>query len=109
MDTMELRSGKTLGETEMKVGSDEDFEEVAALLDGYATGGIERGRRVAPTRTESIDTAPLFQPPPFSTMDISSVRYRPASVTTLADLTSARGLARLDPLENGKVNSPLYD
>jgi len=107
---MELRSGKTLGETEMKVDSDEDFEEeVPASLDGYATGGIERGRRVSPTRTESIDTAPLFQSPPFPTMDISSVRYRPASVTTSADLTSAHGLARSDTLESGKVNSNTHN
>jgi len=80
---MKLRSEKILGETEMKVDSDEDFEEeVPASLDGYATGGIERERRLSPTRTESIDRAPLFQPPPFSTMDIFSVRYQPASVTT---------------------------
>jgi len=51
MDTMEFKSGKTLGETEMKVDSDEDFEEeVPASLDGYATVGIERGRRVSRTR-----------------------------------------------------------
>jgi len=104
MDTMELRSGKTLGETEMRGDSEDDYkEEVPASLDGYATGGIERRHRASSTVIESLDTAPLLQPPPFSAIDISSVRYRPTSVTTSADLTSARGLARPDPLESRKV------
>jgi len=59
MDTMELRSGKTLGETAIRGDSEDDFEEeVPASLDGYATGGIEKERRVSSFRIESMDTAP---------------------------------------------------
>jgi len=43
LNTMELRSGKTLGETEMKGDSEDDFEEeVPVSLDGYATGGLRK-------------------------------------------------------------------
>jgi len=106
MDTMELRSGKTLEVTEMRGDSEDDFEEeVLVSLDGYATGETERRHKISPNVIESIYTALLRQSPSPPIMDISSVRNRPMSVTTSADLTSARGLARLDPQESRKVNT----
>jgi len=104
MDPMELRSGKTLVETEVKGNSEDDLEEeVPTSLNGYATRGIDKERRVSSVRQEMLETAPL-QPPPHPTMDIPSVRYWPALANTLADLTSARGPTHPEPLESGRVN-----
>jgi len=101
MDPMELRSCKTLVETEVRGDSEDDLEEeVPTSLDGYATGGIDEKRRVSPVRQEMLEPAPL-QPPPHPTMDIPSVPYRPALTTTLADLTFARGPTRPELLESG--------
>jgi len=100
---MELRSGKIVDRTEMRGDSEDEFEEEELVsLEGYATGGIERRHRPSPKVIESTDTALPQQPPPPPVMDISSVRYRPTSVMTSADLTSAR--TRPDPQESGKLN-----
>jgi len=67
MDQMELRSGKTLTERDVKEDSDNDPEEdVHTLLDGYATGGIEKKRRVSLGGQEVLDPAPIQVPTPSS-------------------------------------------
>jgi len=106
MDQMELRSGKILLETGMRGDSEEEFdEEVATALEVYAIGGVDKEERVSPTRMERLETDTLYQLPPYPTMDISSVRYRPMLVTTLADLTLERGPTRLDALEGARFNN----
>jgi len=60
MDPMELWSGKTLVETEVRGDSDDDLgEEAPTSLDGYATGGVEEERRRSPVRQEVLEPAPL--------------------------------------------------
>jgi len=59
---------------------------------GYAVGGNEEREKVPPKPRGDLDNP---QPPLFPTMDISSVRFPPTSVTTSADQTSARGLPML--------------
>jgi len=89
----------------MKEDSEEEFEEeVTTALEGYAVGGVEREERVSPTKMEWVEIEPLHQLPPRSTMDISSVRYRPMLTTTSADLTSACGPTRPEALKGARFN-----
>jgi len=93
MDQMELRSGKALVKRDDREDSDNDFEEGAQdSLVGYAVGGTD-GEEIAPSSVAGV-REPTSQPPPLSAMDVSSVRYLPASVMTSTDQTSARGLPR---------------
>jgi len=96
MDLMELWSGKTLEKENERGNSDNDPEkDVRSLLEGNAIGGQEEGEVVPIRKTGRIENPPPPNPSPcLFTMDISSVRYWPASVMTSADQTSARGLPR---------------
>jgi len=104
MDLMELRSSKTLADRGDKEYMDNDpEEEVQTLLEGYAVGGVEREGRISHGRLEVINpTHP--QPPSSSTIDISSVRYRPTLVMTSAELTSTHGPSWPDLPGSGRVN-----
>jgi len=112
MDQTELRSGKALKNGNLRKDSDNDSEADVQrqLEEGYAVGGNEKEKEIHPRRIDNIHDP---HPPPFPTMDISSVRrptsstYPPTSVMTPADQTSARGLPRslVEPLKSGRFNN----
>jgi len=104
---LELRSGKTLEKADERGDSDNDPEEdVQSLLEGYAVGRQDEGEVVPRRKTDRIESppSPPNPSPSLPTMDISSVRYRPASVMTSADQTSTCGLPRpgLEPQRSGR-------
>jgi len=107
MDQMELRSGKILGKEDERGDSDNDPEEdVQSLLGGYAVGGqkeevVDPKRRMDRAEPPPTTTDPS---PPLPAMDISSIRYRSASVMTSAYQTSARGLPwpGIEPQTSGR-------
>jgi len=105
---LELRSGKTLVERNVKEDSDNDPEEnVQNMLDEYAVGGIEEGERTHTRRTRIVNiTNP--QPPPPSAMDISKVRYPPTSAMASAGQTSTRGPSWPEPPRSGRFNIGVF-
>jgi len=70
----------------------------------YAVGGYEETREIPLRDRESEEYVP---PSLYHTMDISSVRYPPTSVTTSADQASPSGLPRslVEPVKSGRFNS----
>jgi len=95
---------KHLGEKDRKKDSDDDTERgVRTMLKEYDLGAEEREGSISPPELELIShIRPSLSP--LRTMDISSVRYRPAPVLTQAELTSTYGHPRLELPREGKVN-----
>jgi len=104
MDGIEMDVGKQLTEREKDRNSDDETEiEVQEILEGYNLGATDREVSLSPSKLELItQTRPRYSP--LHTMDIPSVRYRPAPVLTQAKSTSTYGHPRLELPEMGKVN-----
>jgi len=105
MDRMGINVDERLGEKDGRVNSDDEIErEVRTLVEGYDVGLDNREGSISPPK---LKLASQFRPrlsPPLHTMDISSVRYRPAPVLTQAELTSTYGHPRLEMPSKGRIN-----
>jgi len=74
------------------------------MLEGYNLGAEEKEGSISPPKLELVyHIRPCLST--LRTMDISSVRYRPAPVLTQAALTSTYGHPRLELPSEGKVNN----
>jgi len=104
MDQMELRSGKTMVKGDQRWESDDDLEEdVGSLMEaGYAMGGEVEEELIPPRWIDHVEN----RRPPLPAIDISSVRVPPASVTTLLELTSTRGLPK--PMMESQRTAKFY-
>jgi len=102
MDEIEMNVGKQLTEREKERNSDDETErEVREMLKGYDLGTADREGSLSPPKLELICHNRLHRSP-LPTMDISSVRYRPAPVWTQAELTSTH--PRLELPDMGRIN-----
>jgi len=105
MDELEMNVEERIGEKDGSKKSDDEIEtEVRTMLRGYDIGLDDREDSIS---LPTLKIFPTLRPrsfPPFHTMDISSVCYRPAPVLTQAELTSTYGHPRLELPEVGKVN-----
>jgi len=98
-----MNLGERLGDKDRRKNSDDETKiEARTMMEGYDMGLDEREDNISPPK---LELASQFRPhlSPLHTMDISSVRYRPASVMTQAELTSTYGHPRLELPEIGKV------
>jgi len=103
-DWLDDRDGKT-----KRVSDGETKKEVSAMLESYDMGLSDKEDERSPPKLELASEFRLSHHSPSShpphTMDISSVRFRPAPVMAQAVMTSTYGHPRLELPEMGKVNS----
>jgi len=105
MDELGIKVDERLGEKDVRKNSDDETErEARTMMEGYDIGLNDREDSISPPTLEIVPTFRPRSSPPLHTMDISSVRYRPAPVMTqAAELTSTYGHPRLELPEMGKV------
>jgi len=106
MDELGMNMAERLGEKDERKNFDDETErEVRTMLEGFDIGLDNREDSISPPTLEIVPTLRPRPSPPLHTMDISSVRYRPAPCLTQAELTSTYGHPRLELPEMGKVNN----
>jgi len=108
MDDLRMNVDERLNEKDRGKNSDDETErEMRTMLEGYDVGLDDREGSISPPK---LELASLFHPrlSPLHTMDISSVRYRPAPVMTQAVLTSTYGHPRLEMPVEGRLNIYIY-
>jgi len=103
MDGIEMNVDKQLMEREKERDSEDETEqEVCEMLEEYNLGTTDREGSLSHPKLELIThTRPHYST--LHTMDIPSVRYRPAPVLTQAELTSTYGHPRLELPEVGRI------
>jgi len=105
MDRMGTNVYERSGEKDGRLNSDDKVErKVRTMMEGYDVGMDNREGSISPPK---LELASQFHPrfsPPLHTMDISSVRYRPAPVLTQAELTSTYSHSRLEMPSEGRIN-----
>jgi len=89
------------------VNSEEDDERSPPRLEltEQYRNYIDSKSTQSPTIRRTLPSPPSTSLPPLSTMDISSVRFRPVPVTTQAAMTSTHGHPRLTWPAVAKVNT----
>jgi len=97
MDELAMNVDERLGKKDGRKNSDDETErEARTMMEGYDIWLDDREGSISPP---ILELAPTFHPrlsPTLHSMDISSVRYRPAPGMTQAELTSTYGHPRLE-------------